>query len=110
VTDTPLLLIFDTFFSEQAKDYDPTGDYIKNWIPSLASVPAEFIHHPWTMPRSNPSWSKIDDLYKSAPKEEKGNWKSHYSRKAGGAGKTGGNPSEKATRGGGPSRGGRAAH
>ena len=34
----------------QSERYDPEGDYIRRWVPELASVPAEYIHEPGTMP------------------------------------------------------------
>lgn len=30
--------------------YDPDGEYIRNWIPELARLPTEWIHHPWDAP------------------------------------------------------------
>lgn len=35
--------------SKQSKDYDPTGDYVKHWLPELQQIPASKIHHPWTL-------------------------------------------------------------
>ncbi|WP_435364342.1 DASH family cryptochrome [Haloarchaeobius sp. DYHT-AS-18] len=35
----------------QANRYDPDAEYVKRWIPELASLPAEYAHEPWTMPR-----------------------------------------------------------
>ncbi|XP_074572714.1 cryptochrome-1-like isoform X2 [Curcuma longa] len=34
----------------QGQKYDPDGEYIRNWIPELARVPTEWIHHPWDAP------------------------------------------------------------
>ena len=34
----------------QGEKFDPQGEYIKRWIPELASIPAKWIHQPWTMP------------------------------------------------------------
>ncbi len=34
----------------QGKKFDPNGEYIRQWIPELSSVPKEFIHVPWEMP------------------------------------------------------------
>lgn len=34
----------------QAEKYDPHGDYVRRWVPELESVPAAYLHKPWTMP------------------------------------------------------------
>ncbi len=36
----------------QSNRYDPEGAYIRRWVPELADVPDEVIHHPWTMSRA----------------------------------------------------------
>ncbi|MFM8551444.1 MAG: FAD-binding domain-containing protein, partial [Nitrospiraceae bacterium] len=33
----------------QAKKFDPTGDYIRRYVPELASVPTKYIHAPETL-------------------------------------------------------------
>ncbi len=33
----------------QAQRYDVRGDYVRHWIPTLASLPAQYIHEPWRM-------------------------------------------------------------
>eukprot|EP00943_MAST-04B_sp_MAST-4B-sp1_P003738 g3738.t1 len=37
---------------KQSKDYDRHGEYIKRWIPELASVTLNKIHAPWEMSKS----------------------------------------------------------
>jgi len=34
----------------QSKRFDPSGEYIRRWVPELAEVPNEFIHSPRSMP------------------------------------------------------------
>jgi deoxyribodipyrimidine photo-lyase len=33
--------------TKQSRDYDPKGDYLRNWLPELASIPGDKIHEPW---------------------------------------------------------------
>ena len=35
----------------QAKKYDPTGAYVRQWVPELAEVPDAFLHEPWRADR-----------------------------------------------------------
>jgi deoxyribodipyrimidine photo-lyase len=35
--------------TKQSKDYDPKGDYLRHWLPELASLPGDKIHEPWKL-------------------------------------------------------------
>jgi len=37
---------------KQAKEFDPTGNYVRLWIPELSSVPGAKIHLPWALSES----------------------------------------------------------
>jgi deoxyribodipyrimidine photo-lyase len=34
----------------QAQRYDPSGDYVRRWVPELAGLPANAVHQPWRLP------------------------------------------------------------
>ncbi|HEX2914180.1 MAG TPA: deoxyribodipyrimidine photo-lyase [Chloroflexia bacterium] len=36
----------------QSQKFDPTGAFIRKWVPELAKVPDKYIHEPHTMPRA----------------------------------------------------------
>ncbi|XP_072985125.1 cryptochrome-1-like isoform X1 [Typha latifolia] len=36
----------------QGNKFDPDGEYVRYWIPELARMPTEWIHHPWNAPKS----------------------------------------------------------
>lgn len=36
----------------QGSKYDPEGEYVRQWLPELARMPTEWIHHPWNAPIS----------------------------------------------------------
>ena len=36
----------------QGEKFDPSGAYIRRWIPELAAVPDEWIHKPWSAPNA----------------------------------------------------------
>lgn len=34
----------------QGQKFDPTGDYVRRWVPELARLPDRYIHRPWEAP------------------------------------------------------------
>jgi deoxyribodipyrimidine photo-lyase len=44
----PYFRIFNPIL--QGGKFDPTGAYVRRWVPELAKLPAEFIHRPWEAP------------------------------------------------------------
>jgi deoxyribodipyrimidine photo-lyase len=34
----------------QGRKFDPTGEYVRAWVPEIARLPAEHIHSPWEAP------------------------------------------------------------
>ena len=51
--------------TRQAREQDPTGDFIRRWVPELAGVPTDFIHTPWV-------WSGAGRLAYPAPIVDEG--------------------------------------
>ncbi len=51
--------------TRQAREQDPHGDFIRRWVPELASVPTDFIHTPWV-------WSGAGRLAYPAPIVDEG--------------------------------------
>ena len=44
----PYFRIFNPIL--QGGKFDPTGAYVRRWVPELAKLPVEFIHQPWDAP------------------------------------------------------------
>lgn len=45
---SPYFRVFNPIL--QSQKFDPSGNYIKNWLPELRNLPVEFIHTPWKTP------------------------------------------------------------
>ncbi|KAM7518572.1 hypothetical protein LguiB_017534 [Lonicera macranthoides] len=45
---------FDRIDNPQFEGYkfDPNGEYVRRWLPELARLPTNWIHHPWNAPES----------------------------------------------------------
>jgi len=35
---------------KQGQDHDPTGEFVRRWIPALSGLPDSFVHAPWLLP------------------------------------------------------------
>jgi deoxyribodipyrimidine photo-lyase len=46
---SPFFRIFNPV--SQGKKFDPEGDYVRQWVPELARLPARWIHEPWAAPK-----------------------------------------------------------
>ena len=55
---TQALEIYYTSAPWQGLKYDKKGDYVKTWLPELASLPAPLVHAPWKMDEEG----MLDDL------------------------------------------------
>jgi deoxyribodipyrimidine photo-lyase len=43
----PFFRIFNPV--SQGEKFDPTGEYVKRWLPELKRVPAKYVHRPWEL-------------------------------------------------------------
>ncbi|KAM1724169.1 hypothetical protein ACFX13_022696 [Malus domestica] len=44
----------------QGSNFDPEGEYVRHWLPELARLPTEWIHHPWESPDSVLKFSGVE--------------------------------------------------
>jgi deoxyribodipyrimidine photo-lyase len=51
----------------QGRRFDPTGAYVRRWVPELARLPDRFLHAPWTAPAGVLGSAGVD-LGKTYPK------------------------------------------
>lgn len=47
-----LWFIFIWYLQFEGYKFDPNGEYVRRWLPELARLPTEWIHHPWNAPES----------------------------------------------------------
>ncbi len=40
---------------KQGLQHDPSGDYVRRWVPELRDVPSRAVHEPWTLPGGLPA-------------------------------------------------------
>ena len=52
--------IFNPFL--QSKKFDPTGDYIKKWVPELKDIEANLIHDPWQINCTKKNQALLDKI------------------------------------------------
>ena len=38
--------------TRQSEKFDPSGEYLRRWLPELQRLPTEYLHAPWTAPES----------------------------------------------------------
>lgn len=40
------------FLQFEGYKFDPNGEYVRRWLPELARLPTDWIHHPWNAPET----------------------------------------------------------
>jgi deoxyribodipyrimidine photo-lyase len=48
VDAAPYFRVFNPIL--QGEKFDPDGEYVRQWVPALRTLPSEWIHQPWTAP------------------------------------------------------------
>lgn len=66
---------------KQSKDYDYRGDYLRHWLPEIASIQGDKIHQPWKLSRTEQQQFRVQlgvdypapvvDFFKSVKHNEK---------------------------------------
>ena len=59
---------------KQGRELDPEEQYVRHWLPELASLPPGFAHEPWRHPQ-NPIGPPIVD-HRAAAREARAEWPS----------------------------------
>ncbi|HCP39537.1 MAG TPA: deoxyribodipyrimidine photolyase, partial [Verrucomicrobiales bacterium] len=49
----------------QGQKFDPDGNYVRRWIPEIASLPTEYLFNPWEAPDSvlSAAGIKLGEIY-----------------------------------------------
>lgn len=45
-------IILIWFLQFEGYKFDPNGEYVRRWLPELARLPTDWIHHPWNAPET----------------------------------------------------------
>ena len=55
---SPYFRIFNPVL--QGEKFDPTGDYVREWLPELKLLPKKYIHSPWLAPKDILTAAKVE--------------------------------------------------